>query len=64
MLSLHSIGVSMMGNTLEKLKWKIGYKGCRNCTHQIDVLRMCKWAEHGGDGVLHLICPKWEKKDE
>ena len=38
-----------------------GYKGCRNCKHQIDILRACEWAEHGGDGQLHLICPRWEK---
>lgn len=22
---------------------------------------MCKWAEQGGDGRIHLICPKWNK---
>lgn len=48
---------------LEDLKRKIGYKGCRNCQHQIDVLRTCKWMEHGGDGVLHLICPRWERRE-
>lgn len=51
-----------MDKTFEKLKKDLEYKGCRNCAHKIDGLRMCKWAEHGGDGVLHLICPKWEKK--
>ena len=53
-----------MDKTLEKLKRKINYKGCRNCIHQIDVLRTCKWAEHGGDGALHLICPRWWKKKD
>lgn len=42
---------------------QIGYKGCRNCKHQIDVFRMCEWMERGGDGVLHLICPRWEKEE-
>lgn len=38
------------------------YNGCKNCTHQIEPLRMCEWAENGGDGRVHLICPKWEPK--
>lgn len=25
---------------------------------------MCKWAEQGGDGKVHLICPMWDKKGE
>lgn len=52
-----------MDKMLEKLKRELGYKGCRNCAHQIDVLRTCEWAEHGGDGAVHLICPRWEKKE-
>lgn len=39
------------------------YHGCRNCKHQIDVLRTCEWLESGGDGQLHIICPRWEKKN-
>ena len=38
-------------------------KSCNNCANQIEPLRMCKWAEQGGDGVVHYICPKWERKD-
>lgn len=41
----------------------IGYKGCKNCQHQISPLRTCKWAEQGGDGCIHLICPMWDKKE-
>ena len=48
---------------IEKLVNRIGYKGCKNCENQISPLRMCKWAEQGGDGQLHFICPKWRKKD-
>ena len=51
-----------MKYTVEKLKKKIGYKGCRNCIHRIDVLRTCEWMERGGDGALHFICPKWERE--
>jgi hypothetical protein len=40
---------------------QLGYKGCENCQHQISPLRMCKWAEQGGDGQIHFICPKWDK---
>lgn len=40
------------------------YKGCNNCKNQISPLRSCKWAEHGGDGRIHLICPMWDKKEE
>ena len=25
---------------------------------------MCKWAEEGGDGQIHFICPKWNKNSE
>lgn len=41
---------------------KLGYKGCKNCTHQIESLRTCEWMERGGDKTVHLVCPKWEKK--
>lgn len=40
------------------------YNGCKNCQHQIAPLRSCKWAEQGGDGRIHYICPKWDKKEE
>ena len=40
---------------------KTGYKGCKNCQHQIAPLRMCKWGEQGGDGHIHWICPRWNK---
>lgn len=48
---------------LQKLIDRIGYKGCKNCKHQILPLRSCKWSEQGGDGQIHLICPKWDKKE-
>ena len=46
---------------VEKLVKKIDYKGCRNCKKKIEPLRMCEWAERGGDGHIHLICPMWER---
>ena len=46
---------------IKKLTKQLEYKGCRNCQHQIEPLQMCKWAEQGGDGRLHFICPKWNK---
>ena len=24
---------------------------------------MCEWAEQGGDGHMHIICPRWDKKE-
>lgn len=42
---------------------QIGYEGCKNCKHQIAPLRSCKWMEQGGDGHIHLLCPKWERKE-
>ena len=48
--------------TQDELAKEIGYNGCRNCVHQISPLRMCEWAEHGGDGKIHLICPYWIKR--
>lgn len=50
---------------LEKLVNQLGYKGykgCKNCENQISPLKMCEWAEQGGDGAIHFICPKWRKK--
>lgn len=35
---------------------ELGYEGCRNCTHKTED---CK--EHA---ELHLICPRWEKRNE
>ena len=54
--------VSSFSDQLKRLEKEMGYKGCKNCQHQIEPLRMCKWAEQGGDGRIHLICPKWDKK--
>jgi len=51
---------------LAKLAEKAGfedYKGCRNCANQIEPYRMCEWAEKGGDGHVHFICPRWEKRE-
>lgn len=48
--------------TVKEMKCRLGYQGCRNCVHQIDVLRTCEWMERGGDGTLHSICPRWEKR--
>lgn len=48
--------------TIDELKRMVGYQGCRNCAHQIDVLRACEWLESGGDGVVHLMCPRWDKR--
>ena len=52
-----------MDKTIERIKKEIGYNGCQNCKYQIDYLRTCEWLEHGGDGALHFICPRWEKKE-
>ena len=42
---------------------EMDYKGCRNCKNQIEPMRQCEWAERGGDGHIHLICPMWERKE-
>jgi hypothetical protein len=56
--------MSKISNWYEKLIKEMGYNGCRNCKHQIEPLRTCEWHEHGGMGVvLHLICPRWEKRE-
>lgn len=49
---------------LKKTIKKLGYKGCKNCKNQIAPLRTCKWAENGGDGRIHLLCPKWNKEEQ
>ncbi|SDB15173.1 hypothetical protein SAMN02910417_01121 [Eubacterium oxidoreducens] len=56
--------LSITNEELKKLIKKMNYKGCKNCAHQIAPLRMCKWAELGGDGLLHSICPRWEERRE
>lgn len=48
---------------IQKLIKQLGYKGCKNCHHQISPLRSCKWGEQGGDGRIHFICPKWNKAE-
>lgn len=47
---------------IEKLEKKLNYKGCKNCKNQIEPFRSCEWAEKGGDGHIHFICPKWERR--
>ena len=49
------------GKEVQKRIKKLDYKGCKNCANQIDPLRMCEWAERGGDGQIHFICPRWKK---
>ena len=51
-------------NDIDKLKQKLGYKGCRNCKYQIEPMRMCEWAERKEDTSLHFICPRWEKREK
>lgn len=46
----------------EKQAKKMGYKGCRNCVYQIEPLSGCEWLESGSDGVIHFICPRWERR--
>ena len=58
------MSLAVTDKEIERLKKKLGYKGCRNCDKQIGSLRMCKWAESGGDGRLHFICPQWVKRKE
>lgn len=55
--------MSKISDWYENRKKELGYNGCRNCKHQIEPLRTCEWMEHGGDGKLHLICPRWEKRE-
>lgn len=50
--------------TQEEFKKEIGYEGCRNCEHQIEPLRSCDWAESGGDGKIHIICPMWRLRND
>ena len=57
------MGMHITDKELQNLIKSIGYKGCKNCQHQIAPLRMCKWAEQGGDGHIHIVCPKWDKAE-
>ena len=49
---------------IQKLRRKLGYRGCKNCINKISPLRMCEWAERGGDEQLHFICPRWQKVEK
>ena len=51
------------GNWISEYVEEMGYDGCRNCAHQIAPLRRCEWAERGGDGKIHIVCPMWDKKE-
>ena len=50
--------------TWDDLIKEMGYDGCRNCAHQIAPLRMCEWAERGGNGKINIVCPMWDKKED
>lgn len=54
--------VTTTNEDVKKLIKEMNYKGCKNCANQISSLRMCEWAELGGDGQLHFICPRWEER--
>lgn len=56
--------MSKMSDWYEKLIKEMSYNGCLNCKHRIEPLRTCEWMERGGDGKLHLICPRWERRKE
>lgn len=58
------MNLSITDKEVKKLIKQLGYKGCKNCQHQIAPLRTCKWSEQGGDGRIHIICPMWDKKGE
>ena len=49
---------------LKELQKKLDYKGCRNCEHQIEPLRMCVWAETNPQTMILYICPNWVKRGE
>ena len=53
-----------MSDWITKVKKRKGYKGCRNCQHQISPMRMCKWAEQKTEVALHIMCPKWERRKD
>ena len=55
--------MKLTSEDVARLRKKKGYKGCWNCVRQIEPLRMCEWAERGGDGQIHFICPMWVKKE-
>ena len=54
----------MSMNWFEKFEKETGYNGCRNCKHQIEPLRTCEWNENTVHKTLHLVCPRWEKKND
>ena len=37
---------------------------CYSCVFQIEPLRMCYWAEHGGMKTVYLRCPNWKKREQ
>lgn len=52
-----------LDKAVKRLEKELGYNGCRNCKYQIEPLRGCEWIERGGDGVIHFIYPKWERRN-
>lgn len=56
--------ITLSSKEVKDLRKRLGYKGCRNCSHQIEPLRTCQWLENGGDGNVHFICPRWERRGE
>lgn len=62
-MNLHKMSYDKSDKEMQKLIEQLGYKGCQNCQYQIEPLRMCDWAEQGGDGIVHWICPNWDKRE-
>lgn len=56
--------ITTMNIVADELIKEMNYKGCKNCANQIAPLRMCEWAELGGDGQVHFICPRWEERGD
>lgn len=56
--------MSKIEDWYKKRMKEMGYEGCANCKYQIEPLRGCEWLERGGDGRLHIICPKWERRTD
>lgn len=57
------MSMHVIDKELQKYINRIGYKGCKNCKHQISPLRMCNWAEQGGNRQIYFLCLKWDKAE-
>ena len=64
MITAHGENEEMISNGMVRglREYFKDYKGCRNCKHQQEPLRMCDYGKSRKQ--VELVCSGWEKRDD